>query len=499
MPILWKGENPVGVHIAFADREKGSLICFLVSRDLGVRKPPPGFLLHAYTIRWAIANGFTIYNLGTGNFAYKYSLGGEVHIVESWLVSTRSGKNLHGPLDRRSLPLAMQRTHAQHAAGKVSRAGQGCRTILAFDPGYDSARVLLEKIESDALIAEARTLFKHHKFAETQWVCENVLTRDPKNFEALHFLGAALLNRSRPGEAEDHIRHAISLKPDSASAHNNLGLALTDLDRSPQALESFHRAIELRPDYARAFNNRGRLLQKMARLEEAIESFESAIAIRPDYGEAIVSLRELIVSERNTLPNVYFEMYLRKMKYGEHCGENVHDHSAFMKAWDRVFAHNGRTEPEQFYVNSILDVGAATGELMKLFSDDPRFDIRNIRGVENSPWAKENVLPEFKERIVFADWLDISKDYPDNSFDMVIDCVGMYLPSQYLDQHLKECARISRLGGVCNICFSEDANNYYPDPWRITTESKQWWLDKICDTEQVQFAGLYRSVLVWGV
>ena len=296
MPVLWKGENPIGANIAFADWEKRILYSFLGTRDLGIKKPPPGFLLDVFAIRWAIANGFTTYDLGTGNFAYKYSFGGEERIVESWLVSTRSGTNLHAPLDRRYLPLAMKQTQVHHAAGNLFRAGQGCRTILAFDPGIGTARTLLESIESDptALIANAHTLFKRNKFAEAQRVCEEILVRDPENFEAHHVLGATLVMRGLAKEAEGHIRHTIERRPDFASAHNNLGLALAALECMPEALASYDQALAVRPDYARAFYNRGEVLRKMGRLGEAIESFESAVAIRPDYGKAIASLRGLI-------------------------------------------------------------------------------------------------------------------------------------------------------------------------------------------------------------
>ncbi|WP_192356391.1 GNAT family N-acetyltransferase [Mesorhizobium mediterraneum] len=46
-PVLWKGDTPLGVHIAFIDKSKLSLVCFLVSRNLAIRKPPPGLVLHA--------------------------------------------------------------------------------------------------------------------------------------------------------------------------------------------------------------------------------------------------------------------------------------------------------------------------------------------------------------------------------------------------------------------------------------------------------------------
>lgn len=75
MPILLDRGAPVAVHASFIDAEKRSLLFFVAGRDLSWNAVPAGLLLHAYSIRWAIENGFHNYELLRGNEKYKYSLG----------------------------------------------------------------------------------------------------------------------------------------------------------------------------------------------------------------------------------------------------------------------------------------------------------------------------------------------------------------------------------------------------------------------------------------
>ncbi|TGS90127.1 GNAT family N-acetyltransferase, partial [Mesorhizobium sp. M2D.F.Ca.ET.178.01.1.1] len=117
LPVLWQGENPIGVQATLIDRKNRSLIGMLNGRDLSIRKPAPGFALHLYSIRWAIENGFAVYDLQTGDFAYKYDFGGLERKVECLLVNTATRRNLRDSLERRSLPVVLARAKALHQAG----------------------------------------------------------------------------------------------------------------------------------------------------------------------------------------------------------------------------------------------------------------------------------------------------------------------------------------------------------------------------------------------
>ena len=75
MPVLWRGDTPVGVMGGIADRARGHLVFAVSGRDMASDDPAIGLLLHAHAIRWAIGNGFSIYDFGHGDEPYKYTFG----------------------------------------------------------------------------------------------------------------------------------------------------------------------------------------------------------------------------------------------------------------------------------------------------------------------------------------------------------------------------------------------------------------------------------------
>jgi tetratricopeptide (TPR) repeat protein len=267
-------------------------VCFLVSRDLTVKKPPPGFVLHVHSIRWAIENGFKTYDLGTGNFSYKASFGSEEHRVERWHIGTSTRRNLRGQLEPRSLPVVFDQVRALHKAGKLAQAERGCRQILDVDPEHADAQELVEQLAQSRELstqndfAKAFELHKRGKAAEAEQIYSSILAREPEHFDARHLRGVIFLERGQFDAAEREIGLAIQINPTVASAHNNRGNALKALGRLDEALESYDRAIALKPDYAKAFNNRGNALKDLGRPEDALASYEQAIALEPDYAIA---------------------------------------------------------------------------------------------------------------------------------------------------------------------------------------------------------------------
>lgn len=294
LPILWKGDQPMGAHIALADRQKGMLIGFLGGRDPSFKRPPPGFVLHMYSIRWAIAQGFSTYDLGTGNFSYKYHLGAQEHIVERHIVRTRTGANLHAQLDAITLPAAFQYVERLWRAGRAADAEQGCRLILEFDAHYAPAVQLFEEMNLDTkdaktLLAQAKKLLRNKELSEAGRFFEAVLAQDSRNFEASHFLGVIRLEQGSAQAAERHLRRAVELGPDNAPAHNNLGSALMALGRATEAIASYEHALALRPNYPQALNNYGTALRQVGRNEEAIGSFAKAVDLSPDFAKAVAN------------------------------------------------------------------------------------------------------------------------------------------------------------------------------------------------------------------
>jgi Flp pilus assembly protein TadD len=281
--VLWKGETPVAARAAFLDGKKQTFSCFVIARDSSVERPPPGFLLNMYSIRWAIQNGFTTYDLLQGNHSYKYEFGPEERRIESIWVRTGSTHNLGGKLDSATLPVALKLARDRQAAGRLTEAEFGYRQILAVDPRHPDALRLLGQIKANQPsvlqvdFAKALEFHKRGKLTEAEQIYRAILAADPGHFDAMHLCGVILLQRGQFAAAEQQIARAILINPDFADAHNNLGAALNSLGRFEEALTSFDRA-----------------LKGLGRSDEALASYDKAIALRRDYPDALKNRGNLL-------------------------------------------------------------------------------------------------------------------------------------------------------------------------------------------------------------
>ncbi|MEZ2130296.1 MULTISPECIES: GNAT family N-acetyltransferase [unclassified Sinorhizobium] len=297
VPVLWHGDIPVGIQIIFMDRPRDRLICFLGGRDLGFKRPQPGLLLHAYIMRWGIENGYRIYDLGTGDFSYKFSFGSDHHRVERLRISTRTGRNLGERLDPHTIADVFHNAVRFRESGDLASAEIACRQILAGEPKHAGAQFLFRQIKAvEAAAVSGKdeldlldTAFTHHRagrLEEAEKDYRSLLAVSPVHFEAAHQLGVALLQRGEVKAAEVELRRALEIRPDAASAHCNYGNAMAAMKEFEKAIASFDRAIALEPRHAIAFNNRGNVLRGLGRLSEALASYERALALQPNYAQA---------------------------------------------------------------------------------------------------------------------------------------------------------------------------------------------------------------------
>ncbi len=137
-----------------------------------------------------------------------------------------------------------------------------------------------------AKLKEGFALHQQGNFAGAERLYAQVLRMQPKNVDALHFLGLLALQTGQTGRGVELIKKAIAIDPGFAPAHVNLANGLLTMKRPEEALRSCDNAVALKPDYAAAFNMRGNALIVLKRPAEALASFDNAIALNPGYAEA---------------------------------------------------------------------------------------------------------------------------------------------------------------------------------------------------------------------
>ena len=175
----------------------------------------------------------------------------------------------------------------------------------------------------------------------------------------------------------------------------------------------------------------------------------------------------------------YFETYNNGVPYGikghDRTFDSVED---MMKVIDMIGFSKGRRTNKQRYIDNVLDVGAANGYLMKRFKEVMGVD---VKGVEyNDGWCKDNIEKSIKNDILFGNWFEVCDQFKTNSFDLVIDCISMYLSPKKSALCLQECVRVAKkfvliIAPIITAVVTDGDDNPIYDPYdTIPWKGKKW-------------------------
>lgn len=111
--------------------------------------------------------------------------------------------------------------------------------------------------------------------------------------------GEISLDKNQLEKAEELLRKALSLKPDSARALNKLGVTLIRSGRKTEARRSFEQAIMVDDRYAPAYSNLGNIYREEGNLEMAVQLYRKAIAVDPEFPTAYHNLGVVLKQQGN--------------------------------------------------------------------------------------------------------------------------------------------------------------------------------------------------------
>ena len=109
---------------------------------------------------------------------------------------------------------------------------------------------------------------------------EGALRLDPRDAEALSYLGSLYLRMKRPGDAEAKFRSALDIQPNSAAAALGLAQSL-DAQQKVEALEGYRTYLNLQPGDSAARARLVHLLVAQENYEGALAELEQAEAGKP--------------------------------------------------------------------------------------------------------------------------------------------------------------------------------------------------------------------------
>lgn len=314
LPVLWKDDSPLGALASFIDPRKKALLFYLGGRNESFNNPPPGFLLHAYSVRYAIGIGFETYDFLRGNEAYKYSFGAADRRIKCLILSTKNDKNLGDKLDPRGVPLVFKRATELHKSGKLIQAEQAYRQVLATRPGdalalYCYAQLLeqrgayaaaakafrsLVKAQPHSVKAQlglARNLAAQDRHSDAAAVYRDVVKSRPDFAPARRSLAGVLYKAKELDEALDELRSALKQTPENAEAQSLWCSAITAAAlRSP----------EKRSSYAAMGSSLADAMKAMGQVGFAIRCYRQALDLQPELAMAHLGLRQALSAHSNT-------------------------------------------------------------------------------------------------------------------------------------------------------------------------------------------------------
>ena len=140
------------------------------------------------------------------------------------------------------------------------------------------------------LLMEAVTLHQAGMLDEAEAVYRSLLSENPNDSHALHYLGLIALQKERYPDAINLIERAIRLDGGIPAFHCNLGNAYKGIGQLDSAVAAFLEAVRLDPLFQAAYSNLGNVFHAQGELEEAIACYKKAIELRPDFAEAYCNL-----------------------------------------------------------------------------------------------------------------------------------------------------------------------------------------------------------------
>jgi len=166
-----------------------------------------------------------------------------------------------------------------HERGAVGEAAARYSAILDHEPR-----------NIDALFFLGVACGQQGRFDESIKLLRKVVRMAPKHARAHMFLGVAQAQRGDHEHALKNLDRAIAQQPALPEAHLHRGNVFAALAEHTRAIENFDRALAQDAKLIGAWINRGNSLRALDRFDEALECYEHALALKPDLADAHYSI-----------------------------------------------------------------------------------------------------------------------------------------------------------------------------------------------------------------
>ena len=139
-----------------------------------------------------------------------------------------------------------------------------------------------EKDDRAGSVRAAIDALRSNRPLRAEEICRDYLLLHPGSAEHLRLLTHALMKQDRLVEAESQARFALSLAPEAPLLHEDLGSVLSLAKRFEDAIPCFEKALELEPNLPLSRKKLGHALAAVGRGAEADDVFEEYFERDPD-------------------------------------------------------------------------------------------------------------------------------------------------------------------------------------------------------------------------
>jgi Tfp pilus assembly protein PilF len=154
------------------------------------------------------------------------------------------------------------------------------------------------RADTMAILGQAIAAHQAGNLAQAKSLYHLVLSKDQRQFDALHMLGVLAGQSGEFIEANRLIRLALQVDARSFEALSNHARVLLELKQYEQALAAADRALALNPSYVNTHLFRGSALLLLRKRESALHSFDRALALKPDFAMALFNRGEALFELR---------------------------------------------------------------------------------------------------------------------------------------------------------------------------------------------------------
>jgi tetratricopeptide (TPR) repeat protein len=178
------------------------------------------------------------------------------------------------PGDARVLALLGQ-SHLK--SGEFDKAETAIDAALDADENNDQAR----RMKIALLLSRADVSLIKNKAAEAMIPLSEVLRMEPENFDALIGAGRALFKLNEPAGAQELLRKASKIRPNSPLPHESLGNYYAEAEDEARAEQEYLKAIEIEPRYNPPYFRLIELYEKQGKRPEMMEMYSRVLPLDP--------------------------------------------------------------------------------------------------------------------------------------------------------------------------------------------------------------------------